>query len=87
MIRKYLLCLFVACAFFDAALGGNAVQPGADFAVKGFHLDLRMQVMKMDALKAFAQKLHEAGLNTLIMEWEGTFPFEKHPLISQPLRL
>jgi hypothetical protein len=26
-----------------------------DFAVKGFHLDLRIQVMKMDALKAFAK--------------------------------
>ena len=27
-----------------------------DFVIKGFHLDLRIQVMKMDALKAFAKK-------------------------------
>jgi hexosaminidase len=52
-----------------------------DFAVKGFHLDLRIQVMKMSALKKFAKTLSEAGINTLVMEWEGTFPFEKHPLI------
>jgi hypothetical protein len=37
--------------------------------------------MKMDALKAFAKKLSEQGINTLVMEWEGTYPFESHPLI------
>ena len=65
-------------------LGANAQRPdsqGSPFTVKGFHLDLRVQVMTMDALKAFALKLHNLGINTLIMEWEGTYPFEKHPLI------
>lgn len=52
-----------------------------DFKVKGFHLDLRIQVMKPEALKAFALKLSKSGINTLIMEYEATFPFEKHPLI------
>lgn len=37
--------------------------------------------MTMDALRAFAAKLKSLGINTLIMEWEGTYPFEKHPLI------
>ena len=66
-------------------VGGSTAQPAVNrqnpFVVKGFHLDLRVQVMTMDALKAFAQKLHGYGINTLIMEWEGTYPFEKHPLI------
>ena len=53
-----------------------------DFEVKGFHLDLRVQVMTMPALKAFAKKLSENGINTLIMEWEGTYPFKKHPLVA-----
>ncbi|HLZ86277.1 MAG TPA: beta-N-acetylhexosaminidase, partial [Puia sp.] len=53
-----------------------------DFAVKAFHLDMRIQVMTLPALKAFAQKLHAGGINTLIMEYEGTYPFEKHPLIA-----
>jgi hypothetical protein len=52
------------------------------FAVRGFHLDLRIQVMTMPALKAFALQLHHDGVNTLIMEWEGTYPFKKHPLIA-----
>lgn len=52
-----------------------------DFKVKGFHLDLRVQVMKMPALKKFAKQLKINGLNTLIMEWEATYPFQNHPLI------
>jgi hypothetical protein len=35
----------------------------------------------MDELRSFALKLSKDGINTLIMEWEGTYPFEKHPLI------
>jgi hexosaminidase len=49
--------------------------------VKGFHLDLRIQVMTVPALKAFAKNLSDNGMNTLVMEWEGTYPFKKHPLI------
>src|SRR5882762_11854121 len=52
-----------------------------DFLIKGFHLDLRIQVMTMDALRSFATKLKQSGINTLIMEWEATYPFAKHPLI------
>jgi hexosaminidase len=55
--------------------------PVGDFPVKGFHIDLRIQVMTMDALKAFAVKLHGLGINTLIMEWEATYPYETHPVI------
>jgi hypothetical protein len=52
------------------------------FPVRGFHLDLRIQVMTMPALKDFALKLKQNGMNTLVMEWEGTYLFQKHPLIS-----
>ncbi|MBE8714224.1 beta-N-acetylhexosaminidase [Sphingobacterium hungaricum] len=60
----------------------SQTKPLHDFAVKGFHLDLRIQVMPMPALKAFAKKLSENGINTLVMEWEASYPFEKHPLIA-----
>lgn len=53
-----------------------------DFKVKGFHLDLRIQVMTPEALKKLANELSEMGINTLIMEWEGTYPYEKHAVIS-----
>lgn len=38
--------------------------------------------MTMPALKAFVLRLRQGGVNTVIMEYEGTYPYEKHPLIS-----
>ena len=63
---------------------GAAKKPAApanDFSVKAFHLDLRIQVMTMPALKALAQRLHGGGINTLIVEYEASYPFDQHPLI------
>jgi hypothetical protein len=57
----------------------------ADFKVKAFHIDLRIQVMKMPALKQLAQHLHDEGINTIIMEWEGSFPYAKEAIISNEL--
>jgi len=75
LIPALLLLLLVHTTFAQSAAQDNT------FAVKGFHLDLRVQVMTMDALKAFALKLSKSGINTLVMEWEATYPFEKDPLI------
>lgn len=60
----------------------NVNAQSSPFPVKGFHLDLRVQVMKMPALKAFALKLSQNGINTLVMEWEATYPFKNQPLIA-----
>jgi hexosaminidase len=74
--------LFAIVLAFSSGLPLRSLaQPTADFAVKAFHLDLRIQVMTMPALKTFAQKLHAGGINTLIMEYEATYPFQDHPLI------
>jgi hexosaminidase len=54
----------------------------AQFAVKGFHVDLRIQVIPMPALKQLALQLSKGGVNTIIMEWEGTYPFNEEPLIA-----
>lgn len=54
----------------------------ADFAIRAIHLDMRIQVMKEPALKKLALQIKQKGLNTIIMEWEGSFPFKKDPLIS-----
>ena len=75
-MKKYFFLLLFCCSCLAKSYAQNN-----DFAVRGFHLDLRIQVMPMPALKSFAKKLSENGINTLIMEWEGTYPFEKHPLI------
>ncbi|WP_370583351.1 beta-N-acetylhexosaminidase [Pedobacter sp. ASV28] len=70
--------------FWCLGLNVNASSTAAlrDFSVKGFHLDLRIQVMKMPALKAFVLNLSKNGINTLVMEWEASYPFEKHAVIS-----
>ncbi|RAV31059.1 N-acetyl-beta-hexosaminidase [Sinomicrobium soli] len=53
-----------------------------DFDIRGFHLDLRIQVMTPEALKAFAKELSDFGINTLVMEWEATYPFREHLTIT-----
>jgi len=88
-IARYQLCkmkklLFVFTLFLifnQAVFSQSSPKSESQFQVKGFHLDLRIQVMPMPALRSFAKKLSGYGINILIMEWEGTYPFEKHPLI------
>ncbi|TQM49764.1 glycosyl hydrolase family 20 [Arcticibacter tournemirensis] len=71
-ISTFMLWLYTAAS----------AQETARFPIRGFHLDLRIQVMKMPALKAFALRLSKNGINTLIMEWEATYPYQLHPLIA-----
>ena len=52
-MKRFLSVLF-AISLFGFSQPSTAQEK--DFVVKGFHLDLRIQVMKMDALKAFAKK-------------------------------
>ncbi len=80
MFKKAFIALSLVLIFFSAG-AQSQTKAQEPFIVKGFHLDLRIQVMTMDALRAFALQLSKDGINTLIMEWEGTYPFEKHPLI------
>lgn len=69
--------LLITCCVYTKA-SNNPVSP---FPVRGFHLDLRIQVMPMPALKNLASQLVKGGINTLVMEWEGTYPFQEEPLI------
>lgn len=74
--KRLLTAVLLLAMYFSAA--GQA----DTFRVKGFHLDLRIQVMKIPALKAFARQLSEHGVNTLVMEWEATYPYREHAVIS-----
>jgi hexosaminidase len=78
-MKNLLLALFLLIAATTTSAQPKPEDP--TFPIRGFHLDLRVQVMTMDALKDFALKLKKSGINTLVMEWEGTYPYEKHPLI------
>ena len=80
MKEKLIALTLVLFLFFDAPAQADSKTTG-DFTIRAFHLDLRIQVMKMPALKLFVRKIRKGGINTLIMEYEATFPFQKHPLI------
>lgn len=81
-IKASLILVMFLCA--SNVFGGSSdlIKAETPFRVKGFHIDLRIQVMKMPALKQFAKKLSENGINTLVMEWEASYPYEKHSIIS-----
>ena len=74
-MKKYSFCCVVILFVFCVTVRAQEV-------VRGFHLDLRIQVMKLPALKAFARELHEQGINTLVMEWEASYPFADDPQIG-----
>jgi hypothetical protein len=76
MIRKIIAGWLIGFSCF------SAMAQQTDFKIKGFHLDLRIQVMKMPALKQFVLHLSEHGINTLVMEWEASYPYQQHAVIS-----
>ena len=56
-----------------------------DFSVKAFHLDFRAQVMTVSAIKKLASDLSKKGINAIIIEYEASFPFEKHATLCNKL--
>jgi hexosaminidase len=74
-MKKYSFCCVVLLLAFCVAVR-------AQETVRGFHLDLRIQVMKLPALKALARDLRQQGINTLVMEWEASYPFVEDPQIG-----
>ena len=73
--------LLIAFLLFSGISQAKTGVPEDSFHIRGFHLDLRIQVMKMQALKNFTLSLSKQGINTLVMEWEATYPFQEDPLI------
>lgn len=51
-------------------------------AVVAYHVDLRVQVFPLPVLKQMAAEAKDHGFNTLIMEWEGAYPYKEHSIIS-----
>lgn len=81
-VTNFLLIFFLSISTFSASAQETQGSASEGFEVKGFHLDLRIQIMTPEALKEFAIEIADLGLNTLVMEWEGTYPYEKHATIS-----
>ena len=81
-LTSFLLIALLLTFTFSVSAQEKTESQKEDFEVKGFHLDLRIQIMTPEALKEFAKEIADLGLNTLVMEWEGTYPYEKHATIS-----
>ncbi|MEE2876340.1 MAG: family 20 glycosylhydrolase [Candidatus Neomarinimicrobiota bacterium] len=64
---------------FDA---NDKTSKSDNFSVVAYHVDLRVQIMPMPTLKALAKEIYTLGFNTLIMEWEATYPYKEHSIIS-----
>ena len=80
LCRRYLLLLLL-CVNLLISFKSQAGVP-SPFQIRAFHVDMRIQVMKMSALKKLAYQLHQQGINTLIMEWEGSYPYKDETIIS-----
>lgn len=67
-----------------AALLASAISAVSQqvFPIRGINLDFRTQVMTMDALKQTVLKASGEGINTLLIEWEGSLPFEHNASLS-----
>lgn len=76
LAKRCLLLVFLFCVITVKSFGQDNLK------VKAFHVDLRIQVMTMPALKQLALRLHNQGINTLIMEWEGSYPYSGEAVIS-----
>ncbi len=63
------------------AFSANA-QSETGFKVRAFHLDFRTQVMTSSAIKELANDLANKGINTLILEYEASFPFTQNATLS-----
>ena len=80
-----LLFSFVSAQGTIAVLGFDAndkTSKSDHFSVVAYHVDLRVQIMPMPTLKALAKEISALGFNTLIMEWEATYPYKQHSIIS-----
>ena len=73
------IVLFFVSPLVSAHTDSKAI---GKFSVIAYHVDLRVQVMPIQTLKALAKEVASLGFNTLIMEWEATYPYKQHSIIS-----
>lgn len=52
------------------------------FNIRGFHIDMRIEVMTIQALKNFAKYLSGLDINVIILEYAASFPFQKQATIT-----
>lgn len=79
MVKK--LILFLALMSCSAVLKAQP-EYTSEFGAKVMYVDFRTQVHTMQSLKELADKCAHMGMNTMLLEYEATFPFEKHATLK-----
>lgn len=77
--------LILSGIFLCLCAPAKSAQPPSDFKIRAFYLDCRTQVMTVPAIKEFVSDLSRKGINTLLIEYEATFPFQKHATLCNQL--
>lgn len=80
-IKNCIILTLLLLASTTASVIAKTSEKG-EFGVKGFYVDCRAQVIKMSAMKELALDLSKKGINTMLVEWEATYPFEKHGTLN-----
>ena len=73
---------FLSLFLMLLGVGATSQADEAKIEVVAYHVDLRVQVFPLPVLKQMAAEAKEHGFNTLIMEWEGAYPYKDHAIIS-----
>lgn len=83
----YSRLLLLGIFLYSCAPAGSAqvLSDFKDFKVRAFYLDCRTQVMTPSAIKELVSDLSDKGINTLLIEYEATFPFQKHATLCNSL--
>lgn len=63
---------FLLAVILLASIEGRAEE---QFGIKAMYVDFRTEVRTMSSLKELASKAASLGFNTMLMEYEATFPF------------
>lgn len=58
-----------------------------DFAIRGIHIDLKAQMLRFDYIRNVFRECARYKINTVLLEYEDKFPYEKHKEIVSPLAL
>ena len=72
------LIALICVAFMATGIYAGAQEKAGQFKEKVMYVDFRTQVHTIDALKELAKKAAADGFTSLLLEYEATFPFEKH---------
>ena len=70
---------FIFAILLLACINGRA---DGQFGVKAMYVDFRTEVRTMSSIKELASKAAGLGFNTMLMEYEATFPFDDNATLQ-----